>query len=66
MNDFFSQIPKDLPPWVWIILVIIMCLTIYSIAKNSLGNKKQSNSISGTTIKKSKVTQKNIDNNEES
>lgn len=66
MNNFFSQIPPDLPSLVWIIGLSIICFATYKIANISGKSKKQSNNMSGNTIKKSKVNQRNNANDKES
>ena len=64
MEAIFSQIPKDLPAWAWIIVILVVCIAIYFVAKLSRSSKRQSNNISGSTIQDSKVFQKNTTNNE--
>lgn len=64
MEAIFSQIPEDLPAWAWIIVILVVCIAIYFVAKLSRSNKKQSNNISGSTIRDSKFSQKNTSNNE--
>lgn len=66
MSKFFSQYPIDLPPWAWIIGLLIVCFFTYKIAKISGKSKKQINNMSGNTIKKSKVNQRNNSNDKES
>ena len=66
MSNFLSQIPVDLPAWAWMIGLLIVCFFTYKIAKISGKSNKQSNNMSGNTIKKGKVTQHNAANDKES
>ena len=61
MEAIFSQIPKDLPVWAWILIILIVSLTIYFVAKISGKSKRQSNNITRSNIRGSKIVQKNID-----
>ena len=66
MDTFLSQIPKDLPAWAWISIAVIIAILADAVTKANGSNNKQSNKISGTKIKKSRVNQGNVANDKES
>lgn len=66
MEAFLSQIPENLPYWAWILGLLIVAVLTYLINKAKVNSKKQNNTMTGNTIKKSKINQRNNANDKES